>query len=622
MIMEILSAICGISSSCRNTTFAKRTTCIFVFFFCLFFAVAISKTNIYAGEFNNAYDYYNSFGNNAYFKPESATEGYIYFVSKGNKSTAGTKYKTIGWQLQIKNNDGKLLQTLYFMLNGNFLKSENMVVVNNYEYNLYKLKLGKMTSRFSQQSKKALNSGNCQLIFNACMVVQKNGKAGGSMNDSGITKGKVYTTYDGIVGAAGWSDSAKKALNSYFNKSVIGLFYNVNVNKTTGISKISGGGVYCYGTKATIEATVDKGYSFSNWNSNSKYSTAKTSFYVNSNTTWTAYARQKSLVVTLYRNIDSNDKESRTQTFYYSGTGQKLNPVGWMNPGYHLTGWNESRNSKIAKYNPEGEIKQDLINSRSPKMSLYAVWEPNNYQFVFEGEDCENIKSINAKYGESINLPAPISDHATFIGWSFGALDTEAEYKAGDNLLVSDAADKQQVLNTDNAVITLYAIWDQLPAIDAEDTFYAIKDIEKGIITEEHISSNYSASDKEDGEIPYGLNSNSNTYFKIINFPEQEIQQIKQTKMQGGKIPKVEIRLEAKDSVGNIVNKTVYIHFADTSIRGKKQTFGKVRFINKKYYKNSGGDYVNEKAGGLLENSCWYMLDDYRRTIELALSAT
>ena len=114
-------------------------------------------------------------------------------------------------------------------------------------------------------------------------------------------------------------------------------------------------------------------------------------------------------------------------------------------------------------------------------MSLYAVWEPNNYQFVFEGEDCENIKSINAKYGESINLPAPISEHATFIGWSFGALDTEAEYKAGDNLLVSNAADKQQVLNTDNAVITLYAIWDQLPAIDAEDTFYAIKDIEKGM---------------------------------------------------------------------------------------------------------------------------------------------
>ena len=622
MIMEILSVTCGILSLCRYTKLYKR-----IIFFCFFLIsliclVMFCKTKVYAGEFDNAYEYYKKYGDNACFKPETSTDGFIYFVTKGNKSTAGTKYKTIGWQLLVKDNNGKLLQTLYYVINGKFLRNNDIRIVDKYEYNLYILKLDKLTMRLSDKSKKAMNSGNCQLIFNACMVVQKNGKAGGSMNDSGITKGKVYTTYDGIVGAAGWSDSAKKALNSYFNKSVIGLFYNVNVNKTTGISKISGGGVYCYGTKATIEATVDKGYSFSNWNSNSKYSTAKTSFYVNSNTTWTAYARQKSLVVTLYRNIDSNDKESRTQTFYYSGTGQKLNPVGWMNPGYHLTGWNESRNSKIAKYNPEGEIKQDLINSRSPKMSLYAVWEPNNYQFVFEGEDCENIKSINAKYGESINLPAPISDHATFIGWSFGALDTEAEYKAGDNLLVSDAADKQQVLNTDNAVITLYAIWDQLPAIDAEDTFYAIKDIEKGIITEEHISSNYSAYDKEDGEIPYGLNSNSNTYFKIINFPEQEIQQIKQTKMQGGKIPKVEIRLETKDSVGNIVNKTVYIHFADTSIRGKKQTFGKVRFINKKYYKNSGGDYVNEKAGGLLENSCWYMLDDYRRTIELALSAT
>ena len=126
--------------------------------------------------------------------------------------------------------------------------------------------------------------------------------------------------------------------------------------------------------------------------------------------------------------------------------------------------------------------------------------------------------------------------------------------------------------------------------------------------------------DYEDGDIKYGINENNR--FQIIDFPAKEIKEIGKQKTQVGEFPKVEINIEAEDSVGNIVDKTVSIYFVDTTVVGKTDTFGKIRFISSKYYKDSNGNYVDEKAGGLRKNSCWYKLDDYRQIIEFALSAT
>ena len=616
--METLSAICGKLQLYNRIN--RLVCCISASIIFLFILLCMNLVDVYASEYDNAVDYYNKYGNNAYFKAETQNNGQIFFVTRGNKSNSGTKYKTVGWQIVVAQNYGTIIQSLYFDLNGYYLRHVDRSVEGKYEYNLYRVSLDILRARLNEQALQAINSGNCQLKFNACMVVTKGGRPCGSMNDSGIVSGNVYTTYEGIVNAQDWSDNAKESLYSYFNKNVLGLFFRVNVNKSAGIRWVTGAGTYCYGTKVIIYAMEEGGYEFSNWNNNSYYNSKQYSFYVNSDSTWTAFAKQSSLSVVLHRNQNEGDMQTTTQTFYYANSGQKIGYTGWNNPGFHMIGWDENCKSENPKYSINQEINADLIKNKSPKLDLYAIWKPNCYRFVFEGEGCEKIKDENAIYGQSIILPEAVKDTGLFKGWSFDALNKDAEYIVGQEMLVSEAALRAQVLNSDNAVIRLYAIWDQLPAIDAEDMYYPIKDIERGLITEEKIASNYKVMDYEDGEIKYGINENNR--FQIIDFPAKEIKEIGKQKTQVGEFPKVEINIEAEDSVGNIVDKTVSIYFVDTTVVGKTDTFGKIRFISSKYYKDSNGNYVDEKAGGLRKNSCWYKLDDYRQIIEFALSAT
>ena len=45
----------------------------------------------------------------------------------------------------------------------------------------------------------------------------------------------------------------------------------------------------------------------------------------------------------------------------------------------------------------------------------------------------------------------------------------------------------------------------------------------------------------------------------------------------------IEIVLEAKDSYGNITQKTISITFTDTQVKERTKAFGKIRFISEKY---------------------------------------
>ena len=143
---------------------------------------------------------------------------------------------------------------------------------------LYVITLKNMKTRFNTQALNALSSGSCTIILDACMVLRVNGKNKGGMNDNGPSWGKVYTTYAGISKAANWTDSALSALYSYYGKTVRGLFHTIDVRKSTGISCVSGGGTYCYGTYVIISASSSAGYDFTNWNNDSSMSSSSYGF--------------------------------------------------------------------------------------------------------------------------------------------------------------------------------------------------------------------------------------------------------------------------------------------------------------------------------------------------------
>ena len=208
------------------------------------------KSNIIADEWSESVKFYNSYGNSAVFKATNIYEGDIYFCSAGNTSTSGTKYRTIGYKMSVKNSSGNVIQTIYYQMGGSYMTLKCQAKSGGKEYMMYQIPLRYVKNRMNQESLNALSSK-----------------------------------------AANWTDSALSALYSYYGKTVRGLFHTIDVRKSTGISSVSGGGTYCYGTYVTISASSSAGYDFTNWNNDSAMSSSSYGFYVNSGGTYTAYAK-------------------------------------------------------------------------------------------------------------------------------------------------------------------------------------------------------------------------------------------------------------------------------------------------------------------------------------------
>ena len=150
----------------------------------------------------------------------------------------------------------------------------------------------------------------------------------------------------------------------------------------------------------------------------------------------------------------------------------------------------------------------------------------------------------------------------------------------------------------------MYALWEHEPTIEADDMFFSIKQARNGGITEQLIGSLISATDVEDGDIAFG--DNEINYLKVKNFDDRKIESARDKDI-------IEIVLEAKDSYGNITQKTISITFTDTQVKERTKAFGKIRFISEKYYGKN-------KAGGLMENSRWLNDHEFNSLLRQALA--
>ena len=254
---------------------------------------------VQAGVYEDAYSYYQSYENDMRFLSGTNNEGEIYYATKGKLNlTAGIRYKTIGWKVRVFDREGALVDTIYYKLGGNHMTQISVRIVDGYEYGLYKVTLENLKSRLSPAGLETLNSSDCNIVFDACICVRKNGVLQGEMTDAGPSKGEVYTTYNGIVNAAPWSEATRESLKSYYNKNVEGLFYKVEITDRIGIRQVSGAGTYCFGTTVTIQAECEDGYHFLNWTGSATSESQKYSFVLyGNNMSFTANAEENSYIV-------------------------------------------------------------------------------------------------------------------------------------------------------------------------------------------------------------------------------------------------------------------------------------------------------------------------------------
>ncbi len=577
------------------------------------FVICMLPNETKADVFSSAYDFYETYGNQMVFQPGDTGTGVIYYGTKAKKaSTAGTKYATVGWKVTITNGAGALVEELYFSLDGDYIKKLHKEDSGDYKYTLYSCELSGLLSAMSEDTRKALETANCEIVFDACMVVKLNDVLQGGMEDGGATWGTVYTTYEGIANAKSWSSSSKETLKSYYGKTVSGLFCEVKLTAGTGIESVTGEGKYCYGTTVTIHANVIEGYSFGGWWGYRSVSRQTYSFAIyDTSVSFKAQGNPKVVEATFYRNWNKEDTTSIPWTYGSYAIGISTLPsVDWTRSGYTQAGWSTNYTAVKPEYVLNEVITGEWINLYYPKEEFYMIWEPNYYTICYDSNGGSgSIYNPSYSYTRTFTLPSEgfTKNGESIKGWSLTEGGTSLDFVCGESILMSDLVESLGLGFKNNATITLYAVWDNLPQIHGGDIYVTLEDAQNGKITEEYLADKFSATDVEDGEIIYGHNEDN--CFYLTNYSPEEFISFQ-------KEGYVTEQLMARDSAGNQVIRNFKVYIVDSKVYDEDELFGKVRFISGKYIKDSTGGWVSEEAGGLKEESLWRVDMEYRTLLE------
>lgn len=230
-------------------------------------------------------------------------------------------------------------------------------------------------------------------------------------------------------------------------------------------------------------------------------------------------------------------------------------------------------------------------------------------------DDAEDIDAFNDLEEEDIEenkkaeAPKKKVYASIFMGWALedGKDTFIPKWKAGDIV--------QNLVAEDGGEITLYAVWDDCPWIQAQDLYYTLEQAQSGFITEEEILSHATATDREDGSpILPGTNPAPSDPEVFTSFTIPDYQAEEFTNLQHDFATSE--NLTVVDHVGNTYVKQIMVHVTDTTPKKLTQMdlTGVTRFINSKYYNKSF------EEGGLEDNSIWKVDPEYKAALESALN--
>ena len=230
-------------------------------------------------------------------------------------------------------------------------------------------------------------------------------------------------------------------------------------------------------------------------------------------------------------------------------------------------------------------------------------------------DDAEDIDAFNDLEEEDIEedkkaeAPKKKVYASIFMGWALedGKDTFIPKWKAGDIV--------QNLVAEDGGEITLYAVWDDCPWIQAQDLYYTLEQAQSGFITEEEILSHATATDREDGSpILPGTNPAPSDPEVFTSFTIPDYQAEEFTNLQHDFATSE--NLTVVDHVGNKYVKQIMVHVTDTTPKKLTQMdlTGVTRFINSKYYNKSF------EEGGLEDNSIWKVDPEYKAALESALN--
>ena len=419
---------------------------------------------------------------------------------------------------------------------------------------------------------------------------------------------KTYTGFDSPkTQTKAVTADGKMVIDYYYERHL----YNVTLNTGTGIEKTIGAGPYRYGQSVTIDANVKEGYHWLNWTGNytggssgdQTVDTKKFTFTMPSvDVTMTASAEANKYTIHFDPNGGAGHIDDIEATYDEDVTLPDV--------------WNADGTAAYVKYTLDGQnVTEDVIAGVIPKamMDGYEEEETEDMEDTEDPEDVEetevtddldDLEEEDNEENKKAEEPKKKVYTSVFMGWSLedGKDTFIPQWKAGDiarNLVAEDGGE-----------ITLYAVWDDCPWIQAQDLYYTLEQAQSGFITEEEILSHATATDREDGSpILPGTNPAPSDPEVFTSFTIPDYQAGEFTSLQHDFATSE--NLTVVDHVGNTYVKQIMVHVTDTTpVKVKPE--GKTRFISEKYFN------LDHEHGGLEENSIWMTDADYHSALQKA----
>ena len=451
---------------------------------------------------------------------------------------------------------------------------------------------------------------------------------------------KTYTGFDSPkTQTKAVTADGKMVIDYYYERHL----YNVTLNAGTGIEKTTGGGSYRYGQSVTIDAAVKEGYHWLNWKGNYKGGSGGEQTVDAKKFVFTMPAGN----VTMTANAEANK-----YTIHFDpngGFGHIDDIEATYDEDVTLPDvWNADGTAAYVKYTLDGQnVTEDVISGAIPKAMMAGYEEEETEIEDTETNDDENSDIEDEDTGKDGNdadivetdTPDDMdeaeateteddSDDANdeeldkieedkkaeepkkkvyasiFMGWALedGKDTFIPKWKAGDIV--------QNLVAEDGGEITLYAVWDDCPWIQAQDLYYTLEQAQSGFITEEEILSHATAIDREDGSpILPGTNPAPSDPEVFTSFTIPDYQESEFTNLQHDFATSE--NLTVVDHTGNTYVKQIMVYVVDTTPVVEKPE-GKTRFISEKYFK------LDHEHGGLEENSIWMTDPDYHSALQKA----
>ena len=427
---------------------------------------------------------------------------------------------------------------------------------------------------------------------------------------------KTYTGFDSPkTQTKAVTADGKMVIDYYYERHL----YNVTLNAGTGIENTTGGGTYRYGQNVMIDAAVKEGYHWSNWTGNytggsggdQTVDTKKFTFTMPAgNVTMTANAEANRYTIHFDPNGGAGHIDDIEITY---DTDVTLPDV-----------WNADGTAAYVKYTLDGQnVTDGVISGAIPKAMMARYEEEDAESEDTEIEDTETKDDENSdiededtgKDGNDAELDEIEEDKkaeapkkkvyaSIFMGWALedGKDTFIPKWKAGDIV--------QNLVAEDGGEITLYAVWDDCPWIQAQDLYYTLEQAQSGFITEEEILSHATATDREDGSpILPGTNPAPSDPEVFTSFTIPDYQAGEFTNLQHDFATSE--NLTVVDHTGNTYVKQIMVYVVDTTPVVEKPE-GKTRFISEKYFK------LDHDHGGLEENSIWMTNPEYHAALQRA----